>query len=324
PGGFDEGVELMVTAVFASPDFLYRAVAPRGGAVGGAHALADAEVASRLSFFLWGQGPDDTLLGLAAAGKLSQQDVLDEQVRRMLKDPRAAVLVDEFALRWLHVQDLDAIQPDKLLFPEFTDALRGDFAEEIRLFLNSVLIEDKDVRTLLTGNYTFVNERLARHYGVPNIVGPQFRRVTLDDPRRFGLLGKGAVLLKTSYGDRTSPVLRGAWILGKLMGTTPTPPDVDTDLSQVKGEPPKTLRARLERHRAKPSCSQCHGVIDPIGLAMENYDAIGRWREKDLEANAPIDAQTTLPTGRAVDGPIQLRDAIFGGRVLFAPAITEN
>ncbi len=250
-GGFDEGIELMVTAVLASPDFLYRAVAPRGGPSGGSYALADAELASRLSFFLWGQGPDDTLLGLAAAGRLSQQDVLDEQVRRMLKDPRAAVLVDEFALRWLHVQDLDAIQPDKVLFPEFTDALRGDFAEEIRLFLSSVLLEDKDVRTLLTANYTFVNERLARHYGVPDIVGPQFRRVTLEDPRRFGLLGKGAVLLRTSYGDRTSPVLRGQWVLDKLMGTPPTPPPpgVDTNLTQPPGEKPKTVRARLEQHR---------------------------------------------------------------------------
>ncbi len=187
PGGFDEGIELMVTAVLASPDFLYRAVAPRGGVGGGAYALADSELASRLSFFLWGQGPDDALLGLAAAGKLSQPGVLDEQVRRMLKDPRAAVLVDEFALRWLHVQDLDAIQPDKILFPEFTDGLRADFAEEIRLFLSSVLLDDKDVRTLLTANYTFVNERLARHYGVPDIVGPQFRRVTLDGPAPFRL-----------------------------------------------------------------------------------------------------------------------------------------
>jgi mono/diheme cytochrome c family protein len=326
PGGFDEGVELMVTAVLASPDFLYRAVAPRGGAAGGAHALADAEVASRLSFFLWGQGPDDTLLGLAAAGKLSQQDALDEQVRRMLKDPRAAVLVDEFALRWLHVQDLDAIQPDKLLFPEFTDALRGDFAEEIRLFLSSVLLEDKDVRTLLTANYTFVNERLARHYGVPNIVGPQFRRVTLEDPRRFGLLGKGAVLLRTSYGDRTSPVLRGQWVLDKLMGTPPTPPPpgVDTNLTQPPGEKPKTVRARLEQHRTSSVCKSCHGVIDPYGLALENFTATGSWRAEDHDAGAPIDASTELAGGKKVTGPIELTKALLERRDQFVQAFTQK
>src|SRR5690606_27960566 len=178
-------------------------------------------------------------------------DVLDEQVERMLADPRAEVLVNEFAFRWLNVDDLDAVQPDKLLFPEFTDELREDFAEEIRLFLASVLLEPKDVRTLLTADYTFLNERLARHYGVPGVVGPQFRRVEPDDPRRHGLLGKGAVLLRTSYADRTSPVLRGAWVLDRLMGTPPAPPPpgVETDLTQQAGEEPKTLRARLERHR---------------------------------------------------------------------------
>ncbi len=229
------------------------------------------------------RGRTTTLLGLAAAGKLSRPDVLDEQVRRMLRDPRAAVLVDEFALPWLHVQDLDAIQPDKILFPEFTDALRGDFAEEIRLFLASVLLDDRDVRTLLTANYTFVNERLARHYGIPAIVGPQFRRVTLADPRRFGLLGKGAVLLRTSYGDRTSPVLRGQWVLDKLMGTPPTPPPpgVDTNLTTPPGEKPKTVRARLEQHRTSSVCKSCHGVIDPYGLALENFTATGRWRDDD-------------------------------------------
>jgi hypothetical protein len=325
PGGFDEGIELMVTGVLASPDFLYRTVAPRGGS-SGAYALADTELASRLSFFLWGEGPDETLLGLAAAGKLSQQNVLDEQVRRMLGDPRAAVLVDEFALRWLHVQDLDAIQPDKLLFPEFTDALRDDFAEEIRLFLRSVLLDDKDVRTLLTANYTFVNERLARHYGVPDVVGPQFRRVTLEDPRRFGLLGKGAVLLRTSYGDRTSPVLRGQWVLDKLMGTPPTPPPpgVDTNLTQPPGQKPKTVRARLEQHRTSSVCKSCHGVIDPYGLALENFTATGGWRDEDRDAGAPIDASTELAGGEKVAGPIELTKALLERRDQFVQAFTQK
>jgi Protein of unknown function (DUF1592)/Protein of unknown function (DUF1588)/Protein of unknown function (DUF1585)/Protein of unknown function (DUF1587)/Protein of unknown function (DUF1595) len=326
PGGFDEGIELMVTAVLASPDFLYRVVSPRGGSANGAYALDDTELASRLSFFLWGQGPDGALLDVAAAGKLSQQSVLDAQIERMLKDPRAAVLVDEFALRWLHVQDLDAIQPDKLLFPEFTDALRRDFAEEIRLFLASVLLDDKDVRTLLTASYTFVNERLARHYGVADIVGPQFRRVTLADPRRFGLLGKGAVLLRTSYGDRTSPVLRGQWVLDKLMGTPPTPPPpgVDTNLATPPGERPKTVRARLEQHRTSSVCKACHGVIDPYGLALENFTATGRWRDDDRDAGAPIDASTELAGGKKVMGPVELTHALLERRDQFVQAFTQK
>jgi hypothetical protein len=197
---------------------------------------------------------------------------------------------------------------------------------EIESFIGSILIEDRDIGDLLTADYTFVNERLARHYGIPSVYGPQFRRVTLTDQRRWGLLGKGAVLLRTSYGDRTSPVLRGAWVMGKLMGTPPTPPppDVDTDLSPAKGEAPTTLRARLEKHRSKPGCNQCHGVIDPIGLALENFDAVGRWRDMDQDAKAPIDARTVLPNGAPVNGPAELRNALFGGRDLFVRAFTER
>jgi len=325
---FDAGIEQLIAAVLVSPDFLFRSVRVPEGRLKAAttYELTDLELASRLSFFLWSQGPDEALLKVASAGKLHTPEALQAEALRMLKDRRASALVHNFALKWLDLSRLEESIPDPNLFPTFNDQLRQDMATEVEQFVTSILLEDRNVGDLLTANHTFLNDRLARHYGITAIFGPQFRRVTLDDPRRFGLLGKGAVLLKTSYGDRTSPVLRGAWILGKLMGTPPTPPppDVDTDLSQVKGEPPKTLRARLERHRAKPSCSQCHGVIDPIGLAMENYDAIGRWRDKDLEANAPIDAKTTLPNGRAVDGPIQLREAIFGGRDLFARSLTEN
>ncbi len=325
-GGFDEGVELLVTAVLASPDFLYRAIAPRSGGGKDAYALNDLELASRLSFFLWGDGPDDALLDLATAGRLSRPAELDAQVERMLKDPRAAVLVNEFAMRWLTVDDLNAVQPDKNLYPEFTDDLRRDFSEEITLFLGSVLLDDQDVRTLLMANYTFLNERLARHYGVPNVIGAQFRRVVLDDPRRFGLLGKGAVLLRTSYGDRTSPVLRGAWVLDKLMGTPPTPPPpgVDTNLTQAAGEKPKTLRARLEQHRSSPTCKACHGVIDPYGLALENFTVTGRWRDRDQEADAPIDASTVLAGGQAVNGPVQLRAALLERPDQFVQAFTQK
>ncbi|MGE5182709.1 MAG: DUF1592 domain-containing protein, partial [Acidobacteriota bacterium] len=325
-GGFDSGVEQLVTAVLASPDFLYRAIPPPEGATGGAYALTDLELASRLSFFLWDQGPDDALLDLAQAGKLHEPGVLEREVRRMLADERANALVTDFALKWLNVDDLKAVVPDARLYPDFDDELREDFAQEITLYLRSILLGDRNVEELLTADYTFLNERLANHYGVPDVRGPQFRRVTLSDPNRFGLLGKGAVLLRTSYGDRTSPVLRGAWVLDKLMGTPPTPPppNVNTDLTQKAGEKPKTLRARLEQHRQNAVCKGCHGVIDPYGLALENFTVTGQWRDVDKAAAAPIDASTVLPTGRAVNGPVGLRDALLGDSDQFVQAFTEK
>ena len=332
-GGFDAGIEQIVAAILVSPEFLFRVIktpAPvrlkPDTTNAAAFPLSDLELASRLSFFLWSQGPDEQLLKIAAAGKLHAPDVLQAEALRMLKDRRASSLVRNFALKSMDLDNLREVEPDPNLFPTFNDQLRKDLSTEVESFVGSVLLEDRNVGDLLTADHTFLNERLAKHYGISSVLGPQFRRVTLDSPQRWGLLGKGAVLLKTSYGDRTSPVLRGAWILDKLMGTPPTPPppDVDTDLSQPKGAPPKTLRARLEGHRSKPGCNQCHGVIDPIGLAMENYDAIGRWRDRDGEANAPIDAKTVLPSGRPVDGPSELREALFGGRDLFVRAFTEK
>jgi mono/diheme cytochrome c family protein len=328
-GGFDAGIEQAVAAVLVSPDFLYRTIrapATKDSRDPNAFPLSDLELASRLSFFLWSQGPDDALLKVATEGKLKRPEVLEAQARRMLADSRASSLVRNFALKWLNVYDLNAVQPDPLLFPSFNDQLRRDMRVEIESFVSSVLLQDRNVNELLTANHTFLNERLARHYGITSVFGPQFRRVELQDPQRWGLLGKGAVLLRTSYGDRTSPVLRGAWVLDKLMGTPPTPPppDVDTDLSTPKGEKPKTLRARMEQHRSKPSCNQCHGVIDPIGLALENFDAIGRWRDVDALAEAPIDAKTVLPSGRGVDGPAQLRQQLFIDTGQFAQALTQK
>ena len=348
--GFDAGIEQLIAAVLVSPEFLYRSIhvpaAPAAGARGSgpgargsigqtvsgaaasdaAYPLTDLELATRLSYFLWSSGPDETLLALAATGRLSTPVALQAQAARMLKDPRASRLVKNFALRALDLDKLQQVVPDPNLFPSFSDALRRDMSTEIESFIGSILIEDRDIGDLLTADHTFVNERLARHYGIPSVVGPQFRRVTLADQRRWGLMGKGAVLLRTSYGDRTSPVLRGAWVLGKLMGTPPTPPppDVDTDLSPEKGEAPTTLRARLEKHRSKAGCNQCHGVIDPIGLALENFDAVGRWRDRDEAAKAPIDARTVLPSGAPVNGPAELRHALFGGRDLFVRAFTER
>ena len=325
-GSFDTGVEQLVTAVLASPDFLYRAIAPATGEHGETFALDDFELASRLAFFLWSQGPDDELLELAGAGKLRDDDVIEEQVERMLADPRAQSLVTSFALRWLNVDEIDAVDPDDRLFPDFTDALRDDFATEIELFVASVLLENRDVHELLTADWTFVNERLARHYGMRGVHGPQLRRVQVDDETRRGLLGKGAVLLRTSYGDRTSPVLRGAWVLDKLMGTPPTPPPpgVETNLDTPEGEKPKTVRARLERHRNDPNCKACHGVIDPFGLALENFSVTGQWRDVDAQAEEPIDATTELSSGQVVNGPVELREVVLRRADQFPQALTAK
>ena len=327
PGGFDSGIEQVVAAVLVSPDFLYRAIrTPEDAGDRDAFPLDDLELASRLSFFLWSQGPDEALLEIANAGELSRPEVLQAQAARMLADSRASSLVRNFALKWLNLDNLREVEPDPELFPAFNEQLRQDLAVEIESFVTSVLLENRSVTELLTANHTFLNERLARHYSITSILGPQFRRVELEDAERWGLLGKGAALMRTSYGDRTSPVLRGAWVLDKLMGTPPTPPppDVETDLTTPEGEEPTTLRERLERHRANPGCNQCHGVIDPIGLALENFDAIGRWRDVDRVANAPIDASTVLPGGQPVNGPAQLRRELLEGSDLFARALTEK
>ena len=327
PGGFDAGIEQMVAAVLVSPDFLYRGIAPPQDTQDAKfHALSDLELASRLSFLLWSQGPDDELLGLANTGELRRPDVLDAQVRRMLAAPRAETLVTNFALAWLNLDEIDDFEWDRRLFPEFSPELREDFATEIDLFLRSILLEDKNVQELLAAEHTFVNERLAQHYGIPSVRGAQFRRVVLEDEARRGLLGKGAVLLRTSYGDRTSPVLRGAWVLEKLVGTPPSPPppNVETDLTTPEGEQPKTVRARLEEHRTDPSCNFCHGVIDPYGLALENFTVTGQWRDVDWLADAPIDPSTVLPGGRPIEGPAELRRALLRRPDQFVQALTEK
>jgi hypothetical protein len=326
-GSFDEGIEQVVAAVLASPDFLYRAIrGPEGVPANSEFALSDLELASRLSFFLWNTGPDDELLLLAAAGGLTKPGAVEKQVRRMLADPKASSLVTSFAMKWLNLTSLDSVQPDPKLFPAFNEPLRHDFSQEAEAFLGSILLEDRSVLELLTSNHTFLNERLARLYGVPGVIGSQFREVVVPEPERAGLLGKGAVLLRSSYGDRTSPVLRGAWVLDKLLGTPPAtpPPNTATDLSQKAGETPKTVRARLEQHRDKALCKQCHGVIDPTGLALENFDAIGEWRTIDRQANAPIDAKTVLPNGVAIDGPVELRAQLVERPATFAQAFTEK
>jgi hypothetical protein len=330
-GSFDRGIEQVVMGVLGSPEFLYRSIrgvaAPARGNSDGTVVLTDLELASRLSFFLWNSGPDDQLLTLAAAGGLTKPGALDKQVTRMLADPKASSLVTSFAMKWLNIADLDAVKPDPMLFPDFTEQLRRDFSKEAEAFLSSILLEDRSAVDLLSADYTFLNERLARHYGISGVYGSQFRRVALVDKARWGLLGKGAVLLRTSYGDRTSPVLRGAWVLDKLMGTPPSPPppNVATNLDQKADEKPRTIRARLEQHREQRLCMQCHGVIDPPGLPLENFDAIGRWRTTDRQAdNAVIDVHSVLPNGVAINGPTELRTELASHPAMSAQALTEK
>jgi len=306
-GGFDAGIIELTTAILSSPDFLYRSMSiieeqPRP--------LNDLELATRLSFFLWSQGPDEELISLAAEGKLSDPQVTKNQVYRMLDDPRAEAIIENFALAWLNLDELELVQP---VDRRFNDAMRNNFETEIRLFLKSVLLEDHPVHTLLTANWTYVNESLASQYDIDGVYGSQFRRVNLENPNRWGILGKGATLLRTSYGDRTSPVLRGAWVLDRIMGTPPAPPppNVEVDLSIREGEKPTTLRARLEQHRENPNCMACHGSIDPPGLALENFDVTGRWRDVDEQADAPINSSTVLISGLEIDGPVELRNFLL-------------
>ena len=322
PGGFDTGVTELITAILSSPDFLYRAISTPTEA-GESRPLDDLELASRLSFFLWNQGPDAELLQLANRKQLTQPGVLDAQVARMLKDPRAQSLVTDFAFSWLNFGTLNQIEP---LDKAFTAEMRTNFETEARLFLTSVLLGNRNVNELLTANYTFVNDSLARQYGIPGVLGPQFRKVTLKNENRFGILGKGAFQLRTSYSDRTSPVLRGEYVLDRLEGTPPTPPppNVVTDLSFHEGQPPTTVRQRLEAHRANPKCSSCHGLIDPLGLALENFDLTGRWRTVDPVTKVPIDATAQLSSGLVLNNPSDLRHYLTRSPDLFPTTVTKR
>ena len=322
-GGFNTGIEQLVTAILVSPDFLYRGIAqPQKDTK--FYALNDLELASRLSFFLWKRAPDDELLTLAKKGELQRPSVLDAQVRRMLAAPQAETLVTDFAFRWLDLLEVNKFEWDKQIFHEFSVELRQDVLTEIDLFLRSILLEDKNVEQLLTADFTFLNERLAKHYGITTVHGAQFRRVHLEDENRYGLLGKGAVLLHTSYGNRTSPVVRGAWVLDKLRGTPPAPPppNVVTDLSTPPGAQPKTMRLMLEEHRKNPTCNMCHGVIEPHGLPLERFTVTGQWRDVDWQANAPIDSKVTMPDGKEIDSPADLRRALLSRPGQFVQALT--
>ena len=323
-GSFDRGVELATRAVLVSPKFVFRVERdPAGVTAGSPYRVSDVDLASRLSFFLWSSIPDDELLDLASRGQLNKPAVLDAQVRRMLADPRAQALVDNFAGQWLHIRNLRNTTPDKNDFPDFDDNLRQAFERELELFVGSVITEDRSVLDLMTADYTFVNERLAKHYRIPNVYGPDFRRVSLKQDARRGLLGKGGLLTLTSHADRTSPVVRGKWILDNLLGTPPPPPPavVPPFPEEVPGVP-STVRGRMEQHRSNPACAGCHKVMDPLGLALENFDAVGAWRTR--ESGIAIDASGELTDGTKIDGVAALRDALVQKPEVLVGTMTEK
>ena len=325
-GDFRAGVRRALESILVDPEFLFRIERdPPGTAPATAYRLSDVELAARLSFFLWASIPDDELLEAAEAGRLRDPEVLEAQVRRMLADERAGTLVTSFAAQWLHLRRMRTVSPDVNAFPAFDENLRDALVRETELFVGSQLRDDRSVVELLTADYTFVDERLARHYGIPGVYGPRFRRVEWDDDRRRGLLGQGSILTVTSLATRTSPVVRGKWILENLLGTPPPPPppDVPELEEQAESGEATSLRARLEAHRANPVCSGCHSRMDPLGFALENFDAVGQWRDADA-GGAPIDTAGVLPDGAAFDGLPELRDILHGRRDEFVATVTEK
>ncbi len=323
-GNFEAGIEMALRRILADPEFIFRFEPPPAAvATNAAYRISDTELASRLSFFLWSSIPDEELLKLAIDGKLHQPAMLERQTRRMLADAKARSLVTNFANQWLFLRELKNANPDVTVFPDFDDNLRQAFQRETELLFESVIREDRSVLDLLDSDYTFVNERLAKHYGITNIYGPDFRRVPVPSDARRGLLGHGSLQLVTSNPNRTSPVMRGKWILENLLGTAaPTPPPDVPPLEEKPTATAKSVRERIEQHRASPTCAGCHKIMDPIGLAMENFDAVGRWRTVD--EGVAIDASGQLVDGTAINGPASLRQAMLGRQDVFVASLTEK
>ncbi len=328
-GNFDDGIRSGVARILSSPYFLYRIENdPAGVRPGAAHPVSDVELASRLSFFLWSSVPDEKLLEVAASGKLRDPEVLAAQAHRMLSDDRSDALVDNFTGQWLQLRNLEAkVVPDLLMFPDFDDNTRKGFRKETELFFGYILRTDRSTLDLLNADYTFVDERLAHHYGIPNVYGPQFRRVKITDPNRRGLLGQGSVLSMTSVATRTSPVFRGKYVLSTFLNTPPPPPppNVPSLEESNKGASaiPKTVRAQLELHRKSPVCASCHRVIDPAGFALENFNSVGQWRSTGVDGQ-PLDVAGTLADGSQVNGPVALRQALASRPEAFTTVVTEK
>jgi hypothetical protein len=322
---FDTGIERALHRILASPKFLLRIErGPADALVGAVYRLSDLDVASRLSYFLWSSIPDDELLKVAGEGRLKKPDVLEQQVRRMLADPKSDAIVQNFGGQWLQIRNLKNSVPSEDLFPEFDDNLRQSLARETELFFGSIVREDHNVLDLLTANYTFVNERLARHYKMPNVYGSQFRRVTIEDDARRGLLGQGSILTSTSNANRTSPVERGKWVLTNLIGMPPAPPPpVVPALKETSDNGAAlSMRQQMELHRQNPVCAACHKLMDPIGFAMENFDGVGSWRSTD--AGAPIDASGLFIDGTQLNGVVSLRQALVKRPDVFVGAMSEK
>jgi len=325
-GGFEAGVRLALQKILVSPEFIFRMeLDPPDAAPGSVHRISDVELASRLSFFLWSSIPDDELLAAAERGALSDPSVLAAQVRRMLADPRLQALVKNFSGQWLYLRNIAGIQPDSTSFPNFDENLRQALAQETELLIESTLREDRSVADLLRTDYIFLNQRLAEHYGIKGIYGTEFRRVTLDDPQRYGLLGQASILTVTSYPNRTAPTIRGKWVLEQLLGTPPPPPPPNVpSLKDDASTKTLTMRQRMEQHRANPTCAVCHRMMDPLGFSLENFDGLGRWRESAGVGTGPIDSSGVLPDGTTFDGPAGLREVLVGKRDLFVETFTER
>ena len=323
-GSFDSAIGFALQRILSGPKFLVRTERVPASRPGTVYRVTDLELASRLSFFLWSSLPDDQLLDLAARNQLSRPSVLDQQVTRMLADPRSQALVANFAGQWLQLRNLRSAVPDSREFPNFDDQLRQAFRHETELLFDSIIREDRPVLDLLTADYTFVNERLAKHYGIPHVYGNHFRRVPVTADARRGILGHGSVLTVTSHADRTSPVVRGKWILDNLLGTPPPPPPPVVPALPERSalSRPMTMRERMEQHRANPQCASCHKAMDPLGFALENFDAVGAWRVRD--DRAPIDASGVFVDGSAIDGPVALRQALLARPQAIVGNLTEK
>ena len=324
--GFETGIRMALERLLIDPEFLFRIERdPEGVPPGAPYRLSGLELASRLSFFLWSSIPDDELLDAAISGRLSDPAERERQVRRMLADARARALVDNFAGQWLSLRSVEGIAPDPNLFPAFDENLREAFRQETELFVESHLRADRSVVDLLRADHSFLNERLARHYGIPGVSGSHYRRVKLPGDRRGGLLGHGSILAATSYGNRTSPVLRAKWLLENVLGTPPAPPPPDIPPLPAGGEAgePRTVRERLAQHRRNAACAICHAPMDPLGFALENFDAVGAWRTRD--AGLPIDASAILADGTtSFEGPAGLRRVLLGRSAQFVETLTEK
>ena len=322
---FEQSIRGVVQTVITDPEFLFRFErTPASVATGSNYRISDLELASRLSYFLWSSAPDDALIAIAAQGKLKDPAVLEQQVRRMLADPKSEALSKIFAAEWLNLQNLQDAQPDAFLYPNFDRNLADNMRHETELFFDSMVREDRNVLDLLTANYTFVDEVLAKNYGIPNVLGTRFRRVTLTDENRFGLLGQGSILTLTSVSNRTSPVQRGKWVMIVLLGTPPPPPPANVPPLKENEEngKPQAVREKMEQHRKNEPCHSCHQLMDPIGLALENFDAVGTWRVKD--SGLPIDAASKMFDGTKLDGPVSLRKAILSHSDAFIGTFTER